>query len=88
MGRAVKSRTSQSATRRVLNIEERSTRVTSYAQLCRYVDAFARGYLNLVILTGATGLAKTYTVRSCLGEQACWLDGTATAFGIYTSLFS
>ena len=80
--------TSKSATRRVPNIEERSTTVATYAQLCRYVDAFARGYLNLVILTGGTGLAKTYTLRSRLGEQACWLDGTATAFGIYTSLFS
>jgi hypothetical protein len=44
--------------------------------------------LNLVILTGGTGLAKTYTVRDRLGEQACWFEGTATAFGIYTSLFA
>jgi len=41
-----------------------------------------------VILTGGTGLAKTYTVRDRLRENACWLEGNATAFGIYTSLFS
>ena len=58
MGKGVKNRTSGNGSRRVRYPEERSTTITSYAQLCRYVDAFARGYLNLVILTGAYGARK------------------------------
>ncbi len=34
-------------------------RVTSYADLDQYVEAFGRGHLNLLILVGAAGLQKT-----------------------------
>lgn len=68
--------------------EERSITVTTYAHLVRYVDAFARGHLNLVILTGGPGLAKSRTVRDRLGEGACWIEGNATAFGMYARLFA
>jgi hypothetical protein len=65
-----------------------ATVVTTYERLCQYVDAFASGHLNLVILTGAPGLAKSRTVRERLGDRACWIEGNATAFGMYAKLFA
>ena len=65
-----------------------ATVVTTYQRLDQYVDAFAHGHLNLVILTGAPGLAKSRTVRKCLGDKACWIEGNATAFGMYARLFT
>jgi hypothetical protein len=59
----------------------------SYAELESYVDAFAQGHLNLLILVGPPGVAKSRTVRARLGDTACWLEGNATAFGIYTELY-
>jgi hypothetical protein len=64
------------------------TIVTSYRRLNQYVEAFANGHLNLVILTGAPGLAKSRTARERLGERACWIEGNATAFGMYAKLFT
>jgi hypothetical protein len=66
---------------------ESATVVTTYRRLYQYVDAFASGHLNLVILTGAPGLAKSRTVRERLGEGICWIEGNATAFGMYAKLF-
>jgi hypothetical protein len=67
----VKNRTSRRRAKHVRDVEERSITVTTYAHLVQYVDAFARGHLNLVILTGGPGLAKSRTVRDRLGEGAC-----------------
>ncbi len=49
--------------------DKSATVVTSYARLYQYVDAFASGHLNLVILTGAAGLAKSRTVRERLARE-------------------
>jgi hypothetical protein len=59
----------------------------TYRKLEEYLQAFARGHLNLVILVGHAGLAKSRTVRQVLGEPVCWIEGNATPFGIYEKLF-
>ena len=58
--------------------------VTKYTQLTRFVEAFAAGHLNLLIVLGEPGLAKSQTVRRVLPD-ACWIEGNASAFGVYTA---
>lgn len=58
-----------------------------YDQLEGYIRAFADGHLNLVILVGQAGLAKSRTVRRVLESEVCWIEGNATPFGIYERLY-
>lgn len=62
-------------------------RVTAYADLDRLVTAFAQGHINLLILLGSPGLAKSQTVRRAVGEEAGWIEGNATAYGLYAKAF-
>lgn len=59
----------------------------TYSDLAKYVQAFAAGHINLLILVGPPGLAKSRTVREHLPEDSCWIEGNATAFGIYQALY-
>src|SRR5438094_508361 len=61
--------------------------VTTFDTLSKYIRAFAAGHLNLVILVGQGGLAKSQTVRSHLGDGVCYIQGNATPFGIYEKLY-
>ena len=61
--------------------------IRSYEELNRFVNAFAAGHLNLLILVGSAGIAKSQSVRRAIGEAACWVEGNASAFGIYTQLY-
>jgi hypothetical protein len=61
--------------------------VTTYRDLQQYAQAFATGHLNLLIVCGAPGLAKSRTLQGALGPKACWIEGNATAFGIYGELY-
>ena len=61
--------------------------LTTYEKLEEYLGAFARGHLNLVILVGERGLAKSRIVRATLNGSACWIEGNATPFGIYEKLY-
>src|SRR5262245_48832184 len=61
--------------------------ITTYEKLGSYLRAFARGHLNLVILVGERGLAKSRTVRRTLKGNVCWIEGNATPFGIYEKLY-
>ncbi|MBI3464479.1 MAG: hypothetical protein HY000_15705 [Planctomycetes bacterium] len=61
--------------------------VTTYDKLQEFIVAFARAHLNLLILTGNPGLAKTRIVRAALGDNTCWIEGNATAFGLYRELY-
>src|SRR4051812_46430454 len=65
---------------------DRAIVVTTYAELEAFVRAFADGHLGLLLLVGSHGLAKSRTVREALGEGACWIEGQATAFGLYREL--
>ncbi len=62
--------------------------ITRYSELDSFVTAFASGHLNLLIIVGAAGLAKSRTVRRVLGHDACWIEGNATAFRIYVKLYA
>jgi len=59
----------------------------TYAALESYVGAFAKGHINLLILVGPPGLAKSRTVRAILRDDAAWIEGNATAFGMYLQLY-
>ncbi len=61
--------------------------ITTYRQLENFVRAFASGHMNLLILVGAPGLAKSRTIRATLGEDVCWIEGNATPFGMYEKLY-
>ena len=63
-----------------------SIRLTEYRQLEEFANAFATGELNLMIIIGRPGIAKSETIRSTIPD-ACWIEGTATAFGMYGELY-
>jgi hypothetical protein len=62
-------------------------RISTYQRLEDYLRAFARGHLNLLILVGPGGLAKSRSVRGVLGGRGCWIEGNATPFGMYLKLY-
>jgi hypothetical protein len=62
-------------------------RLTTYSELEKIVQAFARGHLNLLILIGGHGLGKSRIVRRVLAGQACWLEGNLSVFGLYCQLW-
>jgi hypothetical protein len=66
---------------------EKVLRLTTYARLGEYLQAFAEGHFHLLILVGAGGLAKSRSVRAVLGDQGCWIEGNATPFGMYAQLY-
>jgi len=61
--------------------------LSSYEELEGFVRAFSEGHLNLVILVGARGLAKSRIVQEILGEDVCWIEGNASPFRIYVELY-
>lgn len=68
-------------------IPEGAIILRSYAQFEAYLTAFAKGHINLLIVVGPPGLAKSRTVARIVGEDVCWIEGNATAFGIFTKLY-
>ena len=63
--------------------------VTTYADLAKFVRAFEEGHLTLFILVGSPGIQKSKLVADCLDlDKVCWLEGNATAFGMYRELHS
>ena len=66
---------------------EGAVHISTYRQLEDFISAFAAGHINLLILVGAPGLAKSRTVREQLSDGACWIEGNATPFGMYVKLF-
>lgn len=61
-------------------------RIETYAELEMLIAAFAAGNINLIILVGAPGLAKSRTVKRLLPD-ACWIEGNASPFGMYLKLY-
>ena len=61
--------------------------VTTSDRLEEYLRAFAAGHFHLLILVGSGGLAKSRSVRAVLDDQACWIEGNATPFGMYVRLY-
>jgi hypothetical protein len=61
--------------------------LSTYDRLEAYLHAFAQGHLNLLILVGSGGLAKSRSVREALRGDGCWIEGNATPFGMYVKLY-
>jgi hypothetical protein len=61
--------------------------VRDYAKLEEYAAKFAEGFFNLLILIGDAGIAKSQTVKRAVGLNALWVEGSASAFGIYKALY-
>lgn len=57
--------------------------VATYRELEHYARAFADGHLNLLMLCGAPGLGKSQCFRRALTSKVCWINGNASALGIY-----
>lgn len=64
-----------------------ATLVRTYAELEQFATAFADGYLTLLILLGPPGTGKSWTMREVVGGNACWIDGSASAFGVYKQAY-
>ncbi len=77
---ARKRRTSSNRSQNVITL-------TTFAELDAFISAFATGHINLLILIGERGLAKSRTVRRILGDDVCWIQGNARPFGIYLKLY-
>ena len=69
------------------NLPKDAIQVSQYSELERLIQAFTEGHLNLLLLVGGPGLAKSQSVRKTLGDNACWVEGNATAFGLYSRLY-
>ena len=65
------------------NLPTQAVPIATYADLEQYAQAFAAGHLNLLILCGGPGLGKSQCLRRALAGTASWIDGNASAFGIY-----
>jgi hypothetical protein len=58
----------------------------TFAELAKFVDAFADGHLQLLMIIGPPGTGKTRVVQE-IGSDWCWIHGTASPFGIYQAAF-
>ncbi len=59
----------------------------TYRELDQFVEAFAEGLLNLLLIIGRPGVQKSQAVKAAVGRRACWIEGSATAFGLYAQLY-
>ena len=66
---------------------ENAIHVRTYAELDRYACAFAEGHLNFVMILGPPGVGKSRQFRGAVGPDVHWIDGNATAFGIYIQAY-
>lgn len=69
------------------NLPDYVLTVREYAKLQEYARAFAKGYLNLLLLFGPPGIGKSNCIRQAVAGDVCWIDGNATAFGIYMAAY-
>ena len=70
------------------NTGEKSVKVVkTYAEMEGYLASFRDGVYNLVVLVGSWGIGKSQLVRAAVGDDGCWIEGTATAFAMYREFF-
>ncbi len=53
----------------------------TYQQLDQFVEAFATGTLNLLVILGRPGVQKSRAVKAAVGRRACWIDDGQSASG-------
>lgn len=61
--------------------------IRDYEKFESYISKFAEGHLNLLILISNAGTGKSHSVRKKLGKGALWIEGSASAFGMYQALY-
>jgi hypothetical protein len=69
------------------SLPSHALRVPTYAELERYVAAFAKGHLNLLLIIGPPGVGKSRCVRQALAGPVAWIGGQASPLGIYMQAF-
>ena len=62
-------------------------RVTAYEQLAEIVQAFSEGHLKLLFVLGDPGIGKSQVVRQGVPAESSWINGTVSAFGLYSHAF-
>lgn len=62
-------------------------KTSKYSTIQEYAKAFANKNLGLVILAGRAGTGKSQTFKQAMGRHVCWIEGNASAFGLYRKLY-
>jgi hypothetical protein len=61
--------------------------VERYQELHAFTKAFAAGHLRFLMVVGPAGTGKSRAMRVAVDGRAAWVDGNATAFGVYCAAF-
>lgn len=61
--------------------------VEQYEDLNSFTQAFAAGHLRFLVVVGPAGTGKSRAMRNAVADRAAWVDGNATAFGVYCAAF-
>jgi len=61
--------------------------LTKFVELVPYIDAFARGLFEFLVIIGRPGLSKSTLLRLHLPELSCWIKGNASPFKVYCKGF-
>jgi hypothetical protein len=61
--------------------------VERYQELNSFTQAFAARHLRFLMVVGPAGTGKSRAMRSAVDGRAAWVDGNATAFGVYCTAF-
>jgi hypothetical protein len=69
------------------NIPDNAVIVECYKELDSFTQAFAAGHLRFLMVVGPAGTGKSRAMRNALNGRAAWIDGNATAFGVYCAAF-
>ena len=69
------------------NKPEGALAVRRYVNLVPYIDAFALGAFNFLVILGQPGLSKSTLFRSRLPEEACWIIGNGSPFLAYINIY-
>jgi len=56
-------------------------------ELNSFTQAFADGHLRFLMVIGPPGTGKSRAMRNAVADRAAWVDGNATAFGVYCAAF-
>ncbi|MBN2313675.1 MAG: hypothetical protein JXM79_07075 [Sedimentisphaerales bacterium] len=80
-------------TNHTIKLPDDAIMVTNYHDLGCYLDKFAEGKLDLVLLLGPPGIGKTEAVKQALClegnfcDKALYIEGHAQPFGLYQELW-
>ena len=61
--------------------------LTTYQELADIAESFARGALNLIIVTGEPGLGKSRAFKAAVDKNTRIIEGQLTAFQLYKEIW-